>query len=281
MEKIIILAVDDNVVNLMTLEQDLQEKYEVITVNSGSRALRCLRDRKVDLVLLDYQMPDMDGIETLKEIRLLPNCATIPVIFLTANSDKFTVMEGMKLGIMDYIVKPVQSKDLHERIERTLKRRGTIPIEGKELYHRLTEILGDIQAGRLPQALVKAQEISSYRVDEDVSQRMKVIRARLGSGDTQSAEQMVQRVIRLLEARGQINSPAGRQPLTRMELRMRLQDIVEALDNFHNKQAEELLDELLGYNMTDNNRHICELALQRLREYDDAEAERLILELLS
>ena len=119
-----ILAVDDNIINLATIEQELKSKYEVITVNSGARAVRFLSREQPDLVLLDIQMAVMDGLETLRKIRNLKNGSSIPVIMLTSKKDEDTVIEGSKLGIMDYVIKPFDSQDLHNRIERALKRAG-------------------------------------------------------------------------------------------------------------------------------------------------------------
>ncbi len=119
-----ILAVDDNIINLATIEQELKSKYEVITVNSGARAVRFLSREQPDLVLLDIQMAVMDGLETLRKIRNLKNGSSIPVIMLTSKKDRDTVIEGSKLGIMDYVIKPFDSQDLHNRIERALKRAG-------------------------------------------------------------------------------------------------------------------------------------------------------------
>ena len=144
MEKMRILAIDDNTVNLATLEQELKSKYEVIPMISGRRAIKYLYRENVDLILLDVEMPIMDGIETLKEIRTQENGVTVPVIFLTAKKDKATVIDGAKLGIMDYITKPLDPEDLHERIERVFKRLGVLPMEEEELYKRVTGILSDI-----------------------------------------------------------------------------------------------------------------------------------------
>ncbi len=126
--KMRILAVDDNIINLATIEQELKGKYEVVTVNSGARAIRYLNKEKPDLILLDVEMALMDGIETLRKIRTLDNGATIPVIMLTARKNKETVIEGTKLGILDYVLKPFDSQDLHSRIDKALKKGGyTVP----------------------------------------------------------------------------------------------------------------------------------------------------------
>lgn len=117
MEKKKILAVDDNAVNLAAIEQTLQDEYEIIPMVAGKRAIKYLGVEKVDLILLDVQMPDMDGIQTLEEIRKLDNGWTVPVIFLTATSDSDVSAAGARLGIMDYITKPFDGTDLKKRIE--------------------------------------------------------------------------------------------------------------------------------------------------------------------
>ena len=162
MEKMRILAIDDNTVNLATLEQELKSKYEVIPMISGRRAIKYLYREQVDLILLDVEMPIMDGIETLKEIRAQENGVTVPVIFLTAKKDKATVIDGAKLGIMDYITKPFDPEDLHERIERVFKRLGVLPMEEEELFQRVIEILKDMKDGRIKQAIVKTDEVLNY-----------------------------------------------------------------------------------------------------------------------
>lgn len=115
-----ILAVDDAVIILRRITDALEEYYDVITANSGSRALRYLEKEKPDLILLDIRMMPKDGLETLKEIRAMEDRADIPVIMLTGVEDKRFVMEGIKLGICDYILKPFFPEDLLERVQRAL-----------------------------------------------------------------------------------------------------------------------------------------------------------------
>lgn len=116
-----VLVVDDVAISLSVTEQALRDHYEVITVNSGNRALRYLRREKPDLILLDIRMDDMDGIETLKAIREMDNRADIPVIMLTAQGDKATVLETAKLGIYDYMLKPFAPQELLNRVQSALK----------------------------------------------------------------------------------------------------------------------------------------------------------------
>ena len=113
-----ILAVDDTAIVLTRISEVLRNYYEVITVNSGNRALKCLKERKPDLILLDIQMASMDGIQTLQKIRTMKDMEDIPVIMLTGVEDKEIVMESAKLGICDYVLKPFSSDELLKRIRR-------------------------------------------------------------------------------------------------------------------------------------------------------------------
>ena len=116
-----ILAVDDTAIILTRISNTLGEDYDVITVNSGIRALKYLEQGRADLILLDIQMPQKDGIETLREIRAMKGCAHIPVIMLTGMEDKDFVLASAKLGIRDYILKPFCSDDLIKRIRRVFE----------------------------------------------------------------------------------------------------------------------------------------------------------------
>lgn len=120
MEKKRILAVDDNSVNLSVIELVLQKDYEVIPMLSGKRVVKFLGRQAADLVLLDIQMPEMNGVETLKELRGLENGKDIPVIFLSGTEDAEAAAEGERLGIVDYITKPFDNEDLKTRIARVL-----------------------------------------------------------------------------------------------------------------------------------------------------------------
>lgn len=115
-----ILAVDDNAIVLTRISSILRNDYEVITVNSGVRALRYLELEKPNLILLDVQMAQQDGIETLREIRSRMECEDIPVIMLTGVENKETVLESARLGICDYLLKPFSASELLKRIRRVL-----------------------------------------------------------------------------------------------------------------------------------------------------------------
>ena len=116
-----VLVVDDNSISLATIEQALKEKYEVAP-NLGVRALQYLKKNRPDLILLDVKMASKDGVETLREIREMEDCQKIPVNMLTSQNDKHTVLESFMLGADNYILKPFNVEDLHERIETVLRK---------------------------------------------------------------------------------------------------------------------------------------------------------------
>lgn len=125
-----ILAVDDTAIILTRISNTLQDHYDVITVNSGVRAMKYLELEKPDLILLDIQMAQKDGIETLQEIRTMKGREDIPVIMLTGVEDKEIVLKSAKLGICDYILKPFSSSDLLDRISRVFEPEEKKDIEG-------------------------------------------------------------------------------------------------------------------------------------------------------
>lgn len=276
MEKMRVLAVDDNIVNLATLEQELKDKYEVIPMSSGRRAIKFLYREKVDLILLDVQMPIMDGIETLKEIRSLEDGLTIPVIFLTAKKDKMTVIEGSKLGIMDYVVKPFNTEDLHERIERALKRHGALPMEGKELYKRIKEIIEYIHADKIRAAITCTNEILGYQIDEEVSGRMQTAIQKLKEGDLEAGERILSRILKLLEKNNNIGNRSNAIPISLGELNSRLLYVLDDLENFKIQEATLKIDDLLRYDIPTTVLDACNEAHTRLSEYDDDAAEAII-----
>lgn len=116
-----ILAVDDTAIVLTRISDTLRNDYKVVTLNSGVRALKYLQQEKPDLILLDIQMAQKDGIETLREIRSMSGREDIPVIMLTGVEDKDYVLKSAKLGICDYILKPFSSEDLIKRIRRVFE----------------------------------------------------------------------------------------------------------------------------------------------------------------
>lgn len=280
MDKMKILAVDDNIINLATIEQELKDKYEVITVNSGVRAIRYLNKEKPDLVLLDVQMALMDGIETLKEMRTMENGATIPVIMLTSKKDKETVIEGSKLGILDYVVKPFDTQDLHERIDRALKKVGVLPVEDKELYEYVKQVQEELHNNNVRNAIIKTEEILSYKIDEEIFGRMQNAKSRLRANDIDTAERLVGRVLKMLE-RSVGSEETVKFPISAGEMNARLLYVLNDLENFKVKEASQKLEDLMRFEIPAIVAESCIAAQERLEEFDDGAAEELVQQALA
>lgn len=93
--------------------------FNCIKADTGEKGLGIVRGEKVDIVLLDVMMPDMDGWEVCKKIREL---STIPVIMLTARTDKADIVKGLEFGADDYITKPFDERELVARVNALLRR---------------------------------------------------------------------------------------------------------------------------------------------------------------
>ena len=112
-----IFLVDDDLTNLTSGENALKEHYNVFTMNSGFRLLNMLESHIPDLILLDIEMPEMDGYETIKLLKSREETRHIPIIFLTVHNDAESELKGLSLGAIDYIIKPFSLPLLLKRIE--------------------------------------------------------------------------------------------------------------------------------------------------------------------
>jgi len=116
-----ILIVDDNPQNLQVLGKILQEnKYEIEFAINGEAALVWLKKRQFDLILLDINMPGMNGFEVCRKIRSNPVMNNVPVIFLSADTDRESILKGFEFGAQDYVSKPFDSRELLARVRTHL-----------------------------------------------------------------------------------------------------------------------------------------------------------------
>ena len=111
-----VMMVDDNVVNLQVARKALSEVYTIIPVTSGEMALTLLKKSHPALILLDVNMPNMNGFETITRIKSNEATRDIPIIFLTAMDDTGSELEGLRLGAVDYIFKPFSIPLLIQRV---------------------------------------------------------------------------------------------------------------------------------------------------------------------
>ena len=121
-----ILLVDDEQDILEFLSYNLKkEGYIVFLANNGKEAVTVAKKENPDLIILDVMMPDMDGIETCREIREIPSLKNVIIAFLTARNEDYSQIAGFDVGADDYINKPIKPRVLASRI-KALLRRGTV-----------------------------------------------------------------------------------------------------------------------------------------------------------
>jgi putative two-component system response regulator len=119
-ERKIIFLVDDNGTNLTAGKEILKNRYKVYPIPSARIMFALFVDVIPDMILLDIEMPGMDGYETIKRLKVDPKWWNIPVIFLTAKTDAGSELEGLTLGAIDYVAKPFSAPLLIKRIENHL-----------------------------------------------------------------------------------------------------------------------------------------------------------------
>jgi two-component system, OmpR family, alkaline phosphatase synthesis response regulator PhoP len=119
-----VLVVDDERPIVMVIETNLKiAGYEVLTAYNGRDALELVRSRRPDLVLLDVVMPEMDGWETVKQIRGddEPKVASTPIVMLTALDRDRDILRGYEYGVDIYLTKPFEPEELLEIVARVLE----------------------------------------------------------------------------------------------------------------------------------------------------------------
>lgn len=118
-----ILIVDDEKDILDLLEYNLaREGYTVLRASDGEEALTIIRSNQVDLILLDIMMPRLDGIETCRRLRELPEGQKTYIVFLTAREEEYSEVAGFEAGADDYIAKPIKPRILLSRIKAIFRR---------------------------------------------------------------------------------------------------------------------------------------------------------------
>ena len=142
MDKNIILVVDDDKTNLTLAQNILVPHYRIAASNSGQAALKYLESHRPDLILLDINMPDMDGFEVMECLRQKEETKSIPVIFLTADNLAETEIKCFRMGAMDYVTKPFVPDILRSRVDKTIELeqyRHNLETMVKEQARKITE----------------------------------------------------------------------------------------------------------------------------------------------
>lgn len=132
-----ILIVDDEEDILEFLEYNLKkEEFDVYTASSGRKAINIAQKVHPDLIILDVMMPDLDGIETCKELRDIPSLKNTLIAFLTARNEDYSQIAGFDAGADDYINKPIKPRVLVSRIKAILRRNN--PLNENQVFETET-----------------------------------------------------------------------------------------------------------------------------------------------
>jgi two-component system phosphate regulon response regulator PhoB len=123
-----VLVVDDDDDIRVAVEEALKSAgYEARGASTGAQALAAVERERHDLVLLDWMLPDIDGPEVCRRLRLGPDTARVPIVFLTARTDEEARVRGLAVGADDYVVKPFSVQELLLRVRAVLRR--ATPVE--------------------------------------------------------------------------------------------------------------------------------------------------------
>ena len=162
-EQAVILVVDDIPENIDVLSGVLRPQYRVKAALNGRRALAIARaEPKPDLILLDIMMPGMDGYDICRRLKADPRTSAIPVIFVTAKSEVEDERQGLELGAVDYIIKPVSPAIVLARVQTQL----ALYDQNRELERKVRERTEELVSTRLQiiRRLGRAAEIGRAHV---------------------------------------------------------------------------------------------------------------------
>ena len=123
-----ILVVDDSRIMRNIVKNTLKSMYNIeegfVEASNGEEAWSILQSSQIDLVLLDWNMPLLNGIDLLRRLRAIDKYKTLPIIMVTSEAAKYNVVEAVKAGINDYLIKPVTEKNLYEKVRKYLVQEG-------------------------------------------------------------------------------------------------------------------------------------------------------------
>jgi two-component system alkaline phosphatase synthesis response regulator PhoP len=113
----VVLAEDDPDIQLVARLSLKRAGFTVTVVSNGQEALDTIRRQPPDVVLLDWMMPELDGLETCRQLKADPETAMIPVVFLTAKSQEAEIQRGLSLGASGYVTKPFDALTLGQQLK--------------------------------------------------------------------------------------------------------------------------------------------------------------------
>lgn len=209
----VILIIDDNATNLNIVMEHLDAYgFDVLIARNGESGIERARLAQPDLILLDVQMPGIDGFETCRRLKAIPQTALIPIIFMTVLSDPVDKVKGLESGAVDFISKPIDVTEMLARVKTHLALRSLqeqLRQQNEQLEERVRERTATLEAEKaqkdnllnlvqkqseqlrdLTQMLIQTQQqqnaAMAQTLHEQVSQKLKVLASHL-----QTMEQLV------------------------------------------------------------------------------------------
>lgn len=134
-EKILVVDDEEDILELVRFNLT-REKYEVLCVETGEKALELLKSTPVDLILLDLMLPGIDGFTVANRLKSDARLSTIPIIMLTARGEESDVVAGLEIGADDYITKPFSPRVLLARLRTVLRRQAESPGSSENTIRR-------------------------------------------------------------------------------------------------------------------------------------------------
>jgi DNA-binding response OmpR family regulator len=120
-KKVLVVEDEKDILHLVKLYLD-KEGFRTLTAATGAEGLKCAKQDKPDLIVLDLMLPEIDGLEICKRLRAAPETAMVPIIMLTAKAEESDTVIGLELGADDYVTKPFSPKALVARVKAMFRR---------------------------------------------------------------------------------------------------------------------------------------------------------------
>lgn len=158
----LIMVVDDDEMTVKAVTKLLCDDHAVVTASSGTECLVLLRERRPDLILLDIQMPEMDGFEVFKKL-CADGYGDIPVIFLTAENDAKIHAECLAAGAVDYIEKPAHPLILRQRVNSAILFDAVLRYLTKEIESKHAEL--EVRDSKVKKLSARVAALSSAQIE--------------------------------------------------------------------------------------------------------------------
>jgi len=142
----VLVVEDEDAIREMLLMALEQADFQVTAAGSAEQAQQILEDHRVDLLILDWMLPGISGVELARRLKKQPGLKDLPIILLTARGEEEDKIRGLEIGADDYMTKPFSPKELIARIKAVMRRSGKLPESGQL---SLGDLILDLEQHRL------------------------------------------------------------------------------------------------------------------------------------